>query len=52
MSKLKRVVKREFLTLSPIPGYGFYSDTLECGHRVVMKKSAGKPKRRRCKDCS
>lgn len=27
-------------------------DALECGHVVVAKRSAGKPKRRRCRECA
>ncbi len=48
---LRVVIRRDFLSLSSIPGHGCRVETLWCGHKVVMKKSAPSAERRRCKEC-
>ena len=49
---LRRVVTREFMvTRYNRRGEGSYFDTLECGHIVRAKQSAGQPSRRRCRRC-
>jgi hypothetical protein len=49
---LRRVVRTKF-TINKYnrPGEGSVRHTLECGHEVIQKLSAGFPKRKRCREC-
>ena len=50
--RLRWVVSREeTCTRYNRRGEGGYKDTLECGHVWWGKRSAGTPKRRRCREC-
>jgi hypothetical protein len=49
---LRKVVKVRFLiTKYNRPGEGTNEFTLECGHQVLAKQSAGDPKMKRCREC-
>jgi hypothetical protein len=48
----RKVVKREWMTTRyNRPNEGSYKHIMECGHFEFAKKSAGLPKRKRCRDC-